>query len=38
MKPLSKYHHNIFAASHKNELASTVGVNKQRTKRVVAAI
>jgi hypothetical protein len=30
MKPLSKYHHKIFFVSHKNELASTVDVNKKR--------
>jgi hypothetical protein len=30
MKLLSKYHHNISSASHKNELASTADVNKQR--------
>jgi hypothetical protein len=30
MKPLSKYHHKIPSASHKNELASTVDVNEQR--------
>jgi hypothetical protein len=31
MKPLSKYHHKIFSASHKkNELSSTADVNKQR--------
>jgi predicted transcriptional regulator len=30
MKPLSKHHHKISSASHKNELASTVDVNKQR--------
>jgi hypothetical protein len=30
MKPLSKYHHKIYFVSHKNELASTVVVNKLR--------
>jgi hypothetical protein len=29
-KPLSKYHHKIFSAFHKRELASILDVNKQR--------